>query len=71
MKTFFSSRGPLLELIYQLGTFAADDLLKQYRKGDAPAEDTDEVILDYLSQLTRIKVLKNSDGRFTVQPLTK
>jgi hypothetical protein len=71
MKRFFSSRGPLLDLIYQLHTFAAEELLIHYRKSDAPAEDTDEVILDYLGQLTQIRVLKNSGGKFTVQPSPK
>jgi hypothetical protein len=68
MKQLFLEQRELLDLIYRLRVFKSEDLLIQYNrtKTKLPRE-SNETVLDYLNQLTEIKVLKNVGGQFSVK----
>jgi len=67
MSCFFSSRGELLKLIFKLGNFEPNELWLRYKKL-ASKHETKDSIIDYLKQLTEIKVLNNTKGKFNVRP---
>lgn len=66
----FSSRAPLLEVIYQLHSFSAKELLNEVRQNETEAVNEENVI-DYLNQLTQINILRQNGERFVVQPFLK
>jgi hypothetical protein len=68
---YFSSRGPLLELIYQMHTFKRSELLARYQSVKTDQTDSDESVLDYLNQLTQINILKQKGDLFFVQPFLR
>ena len=67
----FSERGPLLDLIYRLRAFGPEELLAMYRKSRSNSQDSDESILDYLRQLTEIRLLKSHGGKYFLQSSLK
>jgi hypothetical protein len=69
MEQLFMDRRELLDLIYELRVFKSEDLLARYKKTRTRLpQESEESVLDYLAQLTEIKVLKNVRGRFSVKP---
>ena len=67
----FSERGPLLDLIYRLRTFGPDELLSVYRNSRSDTRDSDESVLDYLQQLTEIRLLKRHGDKYFLQSSLK
>lgn len=67
MKEFFSRKGPLLELIFEMHSFNFEELRRRYHMIPDQYPESDEVIRDYLDQLVVIRILKKIKGRFVVR----